>query len=241
MNYLSRRDWMSLAAGVPVANAIASATGGKVLPSLDPAQERARKRVQELHLPNVPLLTHEGKKVRFYDDLTKDKIVSINFFYSKCDDICPMVTPNLLKVQKILGNQVGRQMFMYTITLKPEEDSVEVIRNYRKAAHSGPGWTFLTGKPADIEELRRGIGFTYPEPKVDADKTQHIGNVRYGNEPLMLWAACPGMAHAEWIAESFSWMIRPDTNRVQPDGRPTRPAEAPAHDHEHTHDRAEGK
>jgi protein SCO1/2 len=232
MNSLSRRNLVSLAAVAPVAKAIASATSSKLLPSLDPTQERARKRVQELHLPNVPLLTHEGRKVHFYDDLVKDKIVSINFFFSKCDDICPMVIPNLRKVQTMLGNQVGRQMFMYTITLKPEEDSVDVIRNYRKAAHAGPGWTFLTGKPSDIEELRRGIGFTYPEPKVDADKTQHIGNVRYGNEPLMLWAACPGMAHAEWIAESFTWMIRPDTNRVQPDGRPTRPAEAP-HDHEH--------
>src|SRR5215831_15673816 len=112
MNNLSRRNLISLAAAAPLAKAIASATSSK-LPALDPAQERARKRVQELHLPNVSLVTHEGRKVRFYDDLMKDKIVSLNFFYSKCDDICPMVIPNLLKVQKILGDQVGRQMFMY--------------------------------------------------------------------------------------------------------------------------------
>ena len=56
---------------------------------------------------------------------------------------------------------------------------------------------------------------SYPDPAIDKDKTQHIGNVRYGNEPLMLWAACPGVAHAPWIAESFTWMMHPELNRVQ--------------------------
>jgi protein SCO1/2 len=178
-------------------------------------QALARKRVQEMHLPNVPLVSHEGKVVQFYDDLLKDKIVSINFFYAKCDEICPLVSANLAKVQKLLGDQVGKQFFMYSITLKPEEDSVDVVRNYRESWHAGPGWTFFTGKPADIEKIRKGIGFTYPEPAVDKDKTQHIGNIRYGNEALMLWAACPGMAHAPWIVESFNWMMHPETNRVQ--------------------------
>lgn len=99
---------------------------------------------------------------------------------------------------------------MYSFTLKPEEDNVSVIKHYREMFGARPGWTFLTGKSQDIERVRKGIGFTYPEPAIDKDKTQHIGNVRYGNEPLMLWAACPGMAHAPFIAESVSWVIRPD-------------------------------
>src|SRR5262249_3195909 len=84
----------------------------------------------------------------------------------------------------------------------------------REMCGAGPGWTFLTGKPADIESLRKAVGFTYPDPAIDKDKTQHIGNVRYGNEPLMLWAACPGMAHASFIAASISWMVHPENNRV---------------------------
>jgi len=204
MHDLSRRNLLSLAAAAP----------GRPR-SVEQTQALARKRVQEMHLPNVPLVSHEGKVVQFYDDLLKDKIVSINFFYAKCDEICPLVSANLAKVQKLLGDQVGKQFFMYSITLKPEEDNVDVVRNYRESWHAGPGWTFFTGKPADIEKIRKGIGFTYPEPAVDKDKTQHIGNVRYGNEALMLWAACPGMAHAPWIVESFNWMIHPDTNRVQ--------------------------
>jgi protein SCO1/2 len=122
---------------------------------------------------------------------------------------------NLAKVQNLLGNQVGRQFFMYSFTLKPEEDTVEVLRHHREMYGAGPGWTFLTAKPDDMEKLRRATGFTYPDPAIDKDKTQHIGNIRYGNEPLMLWSACPGMAHATWIAETLEWMIHPEQNRVQ--------------------------
>jgi protein SCO1/2 len=236
MNNLSRRNMLSLAALAPLAGTAASSNDTKpALSSNDPAQQLARKRVQELHLPNVPLITHEGNRVRFYDDLLKDKIVSINFFYAHCDDICPVVMPNLVKVQKILGNKIGREMSMYTITLKPQEDTVSVIRDYRKKLHAGAGWTFFTGTPEDIESVRKGIGFSYPDPKIDGDKTQHIGNVRYGNEALMLWAACPGMAHAEWIAESFNWMIHPELSRVQLDSPESRPKDAHATDHEHMH------
>ena len=176
----------------------------------------ARQRIQRTYLPNVPLLTHEGKRVMFYDDLVKGKIVTMNFFYARCDEICPMVTQNLAKVQKLLGVDVGSKLQMYSFTLKPQEDDVNAIREYRKLFHAQPGWTFLTGKPADMELIRKGIGFTYPDPAIDKDKTQHIGNVRYGNEPLMLWAACPGMANPSYLAESISWMLRPDTNRIQP-------------------------
>jgi len=175
-----------------------------------------RELIHQRHLPNVELMTMDGKKVRFYDDLVKDKVVTLNFFYALCGDVCPAVTANLVEVQKLLGDQVGRDVFMYSFTLRPEADDVLAIQNYRDNFGAGPGWTFLTGEPDDLEKLRRAIGFTNPNPLLDKDTTQHIGNVRYGNEPLMLWAACPGMAKPSFIAESISWAIRPDTNRVQP-------------------------
>ncbi len=222
MKHLARRNFLSLAALTPIA-ALAPRPAVGAAPAFAPeTQATARERIQRMHLPNLPLITHEGKEVRFYDDLVKDKVVTLNFFYTNCgtsdrdDGICPLVTANLAEVQKLLGEEVGRKIFMYSLTLKPEEDTLEEINHYREIFGAGPGWTFLTGKLDDIEKLRKAIGFSYPDPAIDKDKTQHIGNVRYGNEPLMLWAACPGMAHPPFIAESISWMVRPNTNRVQP-------------------------
>ena len=188
---------------------VSTALAGNDHPFIPITQENARLRIQKQHLPNLPFISHEGKRVLFYDDLVKDKVVTLNFFYAQCDEVCPLVTANLAKVQKLLGAQVGRDIHMYSFTLKPQEDTVDVIREYRSKYGARPGWTFFTGKPDDIEQLRRAIGFSYPDPAIDADKTQHIGNIRYGNEPLMYWAACPGMAHAPYLAETLEWMIHP--------------------------------
>jgi protein SCO1 len=216
---ISRRKFLSLSTAAPLASAVlggtavaASGQSTKVWPAV--TQETARQRLQRLHLPNLPLISHEGKQYFFYDDLVRDKVVSLNFFFTNCEDICPLVTANLAKVQKLLGSQVGRDIHMYSFSLKPEEDNVDAIRDYRNRYDAGPGWTFFTGKAADLEKLRAAIGFTYPDPAIDKDKTQHIGNIRFGNEPLMYWSACPGMAHARWVAETLEYMIHPDRHRV---------------------------
>jgi len=212
---LSRRKLISLAAVAPVAGAILNSTAGATGTGhtfATQTDQSAREQIHQRYLPNVTLTTQDGKQVRFYDDLVKNKVVTFNFFFANCENVCPIVTANLVKVQKLLGDRVGRDIFMYSFTLKPEEDTQDSIKDYAKMHGVRPGWTFLTGKPADIEHLRRSLGFTYPDPKEDGDKEQHIGNVRYGNEPLMLWSACPGMAHAEWIAETLSRMIRSKNN-----------------------------
>jgi protein SCO1/2 len=219
--HFGRRNFLNMAATAAVTTSVpraaVAAAGDTAAGTFVPeTPASARSRIQQRHLPNIPLVTHEGKEVRFYDDLVKGKVVMLNFFYALCGDVCPAVTANLAEVQKLLGDQVGRDIFMYSFTLRPEADDVLAIQNYRDTFGAGPGWTFLTGTPDDMERLRRAIGFTNPNPALDKDTTQHIGNVRYGNEPLMLWAACPGMATPSYIAESISWVIRPETNHVQP-------------------------
>ena len=209
MNDFSRRKLLGLAGMVPVAGAILGSTAKNAggMTAGDP-QTAARERIRQLYFPNVTLRTQNNKTVRFYDDLIKDKIVTINFFYAKCEGVCPIVTSNLVKVQKLLREHMGRDVFMNSITLKAEEDTPAMLKEYEEMHRIGKGWNLLTGEPKDVELLRRSLGFTNPDPRVDKDVTQHIGNVRYGNEPLMLWAACPGMANAAWIAESISWVIR---------------------------------
>jgi protein SCO1/2 len=69
-----------------------------------------------------------------------------------------------------------------------------------------PGWTFLTGKPEDIEILRRKMGLYTSNSTEDKVLTNHIGMVRYGNEARQWWAMFPGKAKAPWIVESILWM-----------------------------------
>ena len=202
MTNVNRRDLLAnLAAPRRLNGRIVRASGG---------EKASRELTQARYFPNVELTTHEGRKVRFYDDLIKDKIVLINFMYADCEGICPGITANLLKVQKLLGNRVGRDIFMYSLTLKPEEDSPAELLHYVQMHHVKPGWVFLTGKPDEIDLLRRRLGFSTANPKLDKDKSNHIGMIRYGNEARQWWAMCPGQAHAEWIVESVLWMDGPN-------------------------------
>ncbi|MDX6484336.1 MAG: hypothetical protein QOE95_2107 [Gaiellaceae bacterium] len=208
MKNISRRNVMALLGAVPLVGAAAVVARGETpRPALRAEDFASRDRIRERHFPNVQLVTHEGKKVRFYDDLIRDKIVVINFMYSKCEGICPGITTNLVKMQRMLGDRVGKDIFMYSFSLKPEQDTPQELAEYARMHKVGPGWQYLTGAPADLELLRRKLGFTDPDPLVDADKSNHIGNVRYGNEPLQRWAACPGMTKPEMIIESIGWLV----------------------------------
>src|SRR5262249_54841828 len=172
-----------------------------------------RERLAERSFPNVTLTTHEGKKVKFYDDLLKDKIVIINFMYVKCDGTCPGTTANLVKVQKLLGDRVGKDIFMYSITLKPTEDMPKDLAAYAKAYKVGPGWRFLTGDPKDIELIRQKLGFIDRDPVRDANRSNHIGMLRWGNEPLTLWAGCPAMLAPNKIVKEIGLVDWPaDSN-----------------------------
>ncbi len=135
------------------------------------------------YFPNVPLITHEGKTVNFFDDLIKDKIVAINFIYSHCPDTCPLETAQLVQVQKILGDRLGKDVFFYSISIDPENDTPSVLKEYRERFKAR--WTFLTGKKSDIIKLRRKLGL-YVEEIQDGSNNHNV-NMIIGNQATGRW------------------------------------------------------
>jgi protein SCO1/2 len=163
-------------------------------------RERLNNYVQNGTLvPNVELQDQDGKTVRFYDDCVKGKIVLINFMYTKCRGKCPLVHRNLVEVQTLLGDRLGKDFQFISISIDPEEDSPAVLKEYMANHEVKGGWTFLTGTKAVIEQLRRGLGFVDPDPVLDENRINHAGVVLYGNEPANRWAACPGQSKPEDI------------------------------------------
>jgi protein SCO1/2 len=210
MAKMTRRNWLAAAGATTAA---VGATGLARTTSLF-AQEATpasthnynfkkispRELIQQRHLPNVELITQDNQKVHFYTDLVKDKRVVIQFMFARCKDICPVITHHLVEVQRLLKGRVGSDIFFYSITLSPEEDTERDLKAYAKMHGVGPGWTFLTGKPDDILLLRKSLGFFYNNPKEDADRNNHSGMIVVGTEPLMRWTMCEGGANPKWIA-----------------------------------------
>ena len=170
----------------------------------DSGREVMRKR----YFPNVPLVTHERKAVRFYDDLLKDRIVVLNLMYADCTALCPMITANLVAAQKLLERRVTQEVFFVSLTIKPQQDTPEKLRSYAAMHHATKNWQFLTGAPDNLELLRQKLGYADPNPVKDRnDKSLHSGMVRYGNEPLSQWSSIQGSADPDWIAEEITYVM----------------------------------
>lgn len=179
--------------------AAASAASGPAAPA---AAVGMRQR-----LINIALRTEHNKPVRFYDDLVKDKVVVISFMFTDCQNVCPRTNAVLRKVQEALADRVGKDVFLYSISLDAEHDTPEVLLGYAQAMGAKPGWTFLTGKKQEIEQLRHNLGMYDPDPAVDADKTQHGGFLVVGSEPLGRWLMMPALVTPEKIVPEIKRML----------------------------------
>lgn len=135
------------------------------------------------YFPNVPLTTQHGDTVRFFDDLIKDKVVAINFIYTSCVDTCPLETAQLAKVQQILGDRLGEDIFFYSISIDPEHDTPKVLKEYAERFQAG--WTFLTGEESDIILLRRKLGL-YIEEIQDGSRNHNVSMI-IGNQTTGRW------------------------------------------------------
>lgn len=178
-----------------------------VSPSAGPPNRTALIRAE--HLPNVELTTHEGRVVRFYEDLVKGQVVAINFMFTTCGNTCPLITEYMAVAQKALGERMGHRITLLSISLEPEYDTPERLREYRQVRGVAPGWIFLTGRRDDIEFLRRRLGVYDLDPVIDTDPSQHAGIVILGNEPQGRWRAISALSHPIRIRQAMERIILP--------------------------------
>src|ERR1051326_3146686 len=142
MAIMNRRKWLA-AAGTTTVGA-----GASVALAQDKRANNQRYNfrklsprdlIQQRHLPNIELITQDNQKVHFYTDVVKDKRVVIQFMFTRCKDICPVITHHLVEGQRVLNGRVGRDIFFYSISLSPEEDSPKELKEFAKSHHAdGP-------------------------------------------------------------------------------------------------------
>jgi protein SCO1/2 len=135
----------------------------------------------EGYIPNLQVKTQDGKIVRFYDDLIKGKIVIISFIYTSCTDICPLTTARLSQLEDRLGDAVGRDIFMISMTVDPNRDTPEKMKEFSSAFQTGPGWTFVTG---DLETIR-AINYKFGERSEIL--SEHRNQIVLGNDVTGEW------------------------------------------------------
>jgi protein SCO1 len=148
--------------------------------------------------PDVLLLTQNSEQVRFYDDLIKNHTVVIQFMFTHCDNLCPAVTPNLVRAQQELNRRAPGKVTFLSLTVDPTRDTPQALKNYSSRFRVQPGWHFLTGKKEDVDLIRRRLGVY----DTDENKVQHMNVLTIGNEPAAHWLAMEALAKPDDIADT---------------------------------------
>ena len=147
------------------------------------------------YFTDVELINQDGKKVHFYSDILKGRTVVVNAFFTSCTSVCPPMNRNMEKIQEALGNRVGRDVFLVSMTVDPETDTPARMKEYAQKFHASPGWIFLTGKKENLDWALYKLG-QYVERKDD-----HTTVLIIGNEPTGLWKKAFGMANVAELVQ----------------------------------------
>lgn len=149
----------------------------------------------KMNIPDIELLDQNGRKIHFYTDLVKGQTVAINFIFTTCTTICPPLGATFARVQKELGEKVGRDVRLISISVDPATDTPERLKAWGAKFHAGAGWTFVTGNKPQVDELLRALGAS------SARREDHSPTVLIGNDASGTWTRTYGLAKASQLVQ----------------------------------------
>ncbi|HKU75853.1 MAG TPA: SCO family protein [Pyrinomonadaceae bacterium] len=164
----------------------------------EPRERRSGRIVLTLtsaEIPDLSLTDQNGKKVKFYSDLIKGKVVLIHGFFTECTAICPMQARALVKLKDRLGHRLGRDVFIVSVSKDPRVDTPEKLRQWGKEYGVNAGWTLLTGEVADVRKVLRDV------VTEDLGTDMHESLVVIGNDRSGVWTTTYGLQHTEEIVK----------------------------------------
>lgn len=143
------------------------------------------------YFTDTVLINQNGERMRFYTDLMKDKTVIIDTFFATCQASCLPMNRNLAQIQEGLGDRLGKDVNILSISVDPGVDTPPLLKAYSKKLNAKPGWYFLTGDKESIELILKKLG-----QFVD-DKNDHLNIFLIGNDRTGLWKKAFGLAKSE--------------------------------------------
>jgi cytochrome oxidase Cu insertion factor (SCO1/SenC/PrrC family) len=184
-----------------------AATDNDAAPSA--TEKPAENLPTSLRIPtDITVLDQQGRSLNFYTDLVKGKTVIINFIFTTCTTICPPLTATFRKVQQELGEHVGRDVNLISISVDPTVDVPERLKDFSAQFKAAPGWTFVTGSRPEIDRLLKALGAAV------ADKNDHTPMILVGNDAANYWTRTYGLAPASTLVKIVGEAITKSVGKV---------------------------
>ena len=156
-----------------------------------PSAQASRQEAAQKYFTDVVLVNQDGREMRLYSDLLKDRVVVINFFFATCQGTCLPMNRNIQKVQDALGERLGRDAYIISVSVDPAADTPARLKEYAGKVGARPGWYFITGQKENVALALKKLG-QYVENRED-----HTNIVIIGNERTGLWKKAFGLAKSD--------------------------------------------
>jgi cytochrome oxidase Cu insertion factor (SCO1/SenC/PrrC family) len=149
----------------------------------------------KMSIPDLEVLDQDGRKVRFYSDLIKGKVVAINFIFTTCTTICPPLGATFARVQRDLGERAGRDVHFISVSVDPATDTPERLKAWGAKFKAGAGWTFVTGDKPTVDTLLAALAAS------SARREDHSPTLLIGNDATGQWTRTYGLAKPSQIVQ----------------------------------------
>lgn len=149
-----------------------------------------------VRFPDVMLLDQNSKERRLKSEVIGDRIVVMDFVYTSCTTVCPVVSAIMGEVQQKLGGKVGREVSLVSLTVDPVRDTPARLRDYARSRGAGAGWSWLTGSTTAVNDTLKGLGTWTPNFE-DHPVVMMVGDGRTGKWTRFYGFADPAMLVAQ--------------------------------------------
>ncbi|SIR55893.1 protein SCO1/2 [Aromatoleum tolulyticum] len=145
---------------------------------------------------DVKLLDQNSRERSLKADVIGDRIVVMDFVYTSCTTVCPVVSAIMGEVQQKLGGRVGREVALVSLTVDPVRDTPARLRDYARSRGAGAGWSWLTGSTTAVNDTLKGLGTWTPNFE-DHPVVMMVGDGRSGKWTRFYGFADPAMLVAQ--------------------------------------------
>lgn len=182
--------------GLPSINGNAIASHNQAL-----SRQSYRGKFAEYEAPDVELTTDDRIALSFADLLNTDKPVMLNFIFTTCTTICPVLSASFTQVQALLGERAD-EVLMISITIDPEYDTPDKLAEYAERFGAGAQWKFLTGRIDDIIVVEKAFDI------YRGSKTNHDPVTFLRGGKTKRWLRMEGFAKAAEIVTEYEKLSR---------------------------------
>jgi protein SCO1/2 len=133
----------------------------------------------DVRIEDRELVDQEGRKVKFASDVIGERIVVMDFVYTTCTTVCPVLTALFKQLQDRLGERLGKEVFLVSVTVDPTRDTPQRLKAYAAKHGAGEGWTWLTGASTNVNAVLDGLDAYTPNFE-DHPSMVLVGDARSG-------------------------------------------------------------